>query len=217
MPWASRGEAGRDGEQRHRGAESTHTTTTPRSVCAAGRAGPRRCASSRTKTGAHAKFASGTRQPARNAHSGRCSWRPTCLNADDRRAISQFVSRTKLANSRNSGRDADQRFRTTSPPTPPRDSAAPSRLMMQQRISHDVNERGQAERGDGRDQGGAQSGDRRSGARVDVLLGGGGIESLDQTPARYHPVSRGRAEIALAPTGRRRRTWTNRDPAVSRG
>jgi hypothetical protein len=87
----------------------------------------------------------------------------------------------------------------------------------EQRVSHDVNERSQAERGDGRDQGGAQSGDRRSAARVDVLLGFGGIESLDQTPARYRAISRGRTEIALPPTGRWRRTWTNRDPAVSRG
>src|SRR5215212_4146857 len=59
-------------------------------------------ASSSTNTGAHARFANGTRQPARSAQSGRCSSRPTCVKAAARRAINQFVSRTKVANTRKS-------------------------------------------------------------------------------------------------------------------
>jgi hypothetical protein len=50
-----------------------------------------------TKTGAQNRFTSGTRQPARNAHTGRGSGRRWCAKAAARRAISQFVSTTAVA------------------------------------------------------------------------------------------------------------------------
>src|ERR1700754_187942 len=54
-------------------------------------------ANSSTYTGAQARFTSGTRQPARSAHTGRGSSRLWYANAAARRAISQFVSTTALA------------------------------------------------------------------------------------------------------------------------
>src|SRR6478609_5367215 len=54
-------------------------------------------ANSITNTGAHARFTSGTRQPARSAHIERGSSRPWCAKAAARRAISQLVSTTALA------------------------------------------------------------------------------------------------------------------------
>jgi hypothetical protein len=58
-------------------------------------------ASSKTKTGAHSRFAIGTRQPPRNSHTERGSVAPPTAYAEARLAMSQLVRTTALPTTAN--------------------------------------------------------------------------------------------------------------------
>ena len=200
-------------------ADAPRRTTTPRSVGAAGRARPRRSASSMTKTGAQPGSTSGTRQPARSAHSGRGSWRPDVF--ERRRPPGDQPVRQQTRSWRTPGTAPATLTATPSQVAAPATTGFSStlRLMMQQRVAHDVHERGQAEHGDRRDQGGAHQraiDGPRAGLRPAAVVG---LASKWSTrPQRGMTAYRGVGpRLRGADAARRRGTRPDRDPAVSRG